>query len=73
MVMRRYWNCLSPTVAYDLMYADEPTPFLTSALAAHPSILCMDGKALLVAQGALALEYWLGKAAPRKIMKEAIR
>ncbi len=68
------WSqCQSPTVAYDLMYSDVPTPFLTSALVAHPSICCMDGKALLVAQGALALEYWLGKPAPRNVMAEAIR
>jgi shikimate 5-dehydrogenase len=33
----------------------------------------MDGKALLVAQGARSLEFWLGGIAPRDVMLEAIQ
>jgi shikimate dehydrogenase len=58
-------------VAYDLMYASEPTPFLRSA-SAH-GLRMLDGLDLLVAQGALSFEWWLGIPAPRKAMKDALR
>lgn len=57
-------------LAYDVVYATEPTPFLQSATAAGWSTL--DGKAMLVEQGALALEYWLGVVAPREAMMKAV-
>lgn len=57
-------------LAYDLMYAEKPTGFLQEARRnGHP--IC-DGRALLVAQGALALEYWLDVRAPREVMARAI-
>lgn len=56
-------------VAYDLVYGD--TPFLKSAHDA--GLVTMDGKGLLVAQGARSLEFWLGGTAPRDVMLEAIR
>lgn len=56
-------------VAYDLMYG-EPTPFLEGARAS--GLKTVDGAALLVAQGARSLEYWLDVDAPRHVMREAI-
>lgn len=56
-------------VAYDLVYGE--TPFLRAAHAAE--LRTLDGKALLVAQGARSLEFWLGGVAPRDLMMEAIR
>lgn len=64
---------LAVKLAYDLMYSTGPTLFLSSSREAHPKLSLMDGKALLVAQGALALEFWTGKIAPRDVMSEAIR
>ena len=55
-------------LAYDLVYGE--TPFLVEA--ARHGLRTMDGKALLVAQGALSQEFWLGRPAPRQIMMEAI-
>jgi shikimate dehydrogenase len=55
-------------IAYDLVYGD--TPFLRSAEEA--GLRTVDGKSLLVAQGARALEFWLGGTAPREAMFEAI-
>lgn len=58
-------------VAYDLMYGKEPTPFLAGA--ASRGLRTIDGLDLLVAQGALAFEWWLGVPAPRSVMREALR
>ena len=55
----------------DLMYTDGLTPFLSAAQAAGLDRL-MDGRPLLMEQGALAFEYWTGKVAPREAMLEAI-
>ena len=57
-------------LAYDLMYADGPTPFLIDA-ATH-GCETRDGRSLLVAQGALAFEWWTGLTAPREAMARAI-
>ena len=59
----------SEAVAYDLVYGE--TPFLTGAREA--GLRVVDGKPLLVAQGARSLTYWLGVEAPRDVMLEAIR
>lgn len=58
-------------LAYDTYYTSGLTPFLTAACA-H-GLRSVDGRALLVAQGALSLEWWLGIQAPRTAMLEAIR
>jgi len=58
-------------LAYDLMYAAEPTPFLQQAAGA--GLRTCDGLPLLVAQGARSLEWWLGVSAPRSAMMEALR
>lgn len=55
-------------LAYDLVYGE--TPFLREAASA--GLETRDGKLLLVAQGALSLEFWLGVEAPRNAMREAI-
>lgn len=65
------WQCAEPdAVAYDLMYAKEPTPFLAAA-SAHGLRTC-DGLPLLVAQGARSLEWWLDVSAPRDAMRAAL-
>jgi shikimate dehydrogenase len=58
-------------VAYDLMYGKEPTPFIRSATSL--GLKTVDGLDLLVAQGALAFEWWLGLPAPRLAMREALQ
>ncbi|MDR3689968.1 MAG: shikimate dehydrogenase [Fimbriimonas sp.] len=66
------WERAEPgALAYDLMYAKEPTPFL--ACASEHGLQTMDGLKMLVAQGARSFEWWLGTAAPREAMLEAIR
>ena len=65
------WSQAKPdALAYDLMYREGLTPFVERAQA-H-GLRTLDGKALLVAQGALSLEYWLGIEAPRDVMATAI-
>ncbi len=63
------WSGAEPNaVAYDLMYSSEPTVFLASA-GPRPKL---DGRAMLVAQGALAMEFWLGRPVPREPMRRAV-
>jgi shikimate dehydrogenase len=65
------WELASPEgFAIDLAYADGPTPFMVEAAAA--GLTTVDGRALLVAQGARSLEWWLGVEAPRSAMLKAI-
>ncbi|MBA3726972.1 MAG: shikimate dehydrogenase [Armatimonadetes bacterium] len=55
---------------YDLAYRDGPTDFLERARSlGHRTI---DGREMLVEQGALSLEWWTGQTAPRQVMREAI-
>jgi shikimate dehydrogenase len=54
----------------DISYGAEPTRLMKSAQAA--GFRTMDGKRMLMEQGALALEFWLGQAAPRDVMLEAL-
>lgn len=64
------WGSAKPGgLAYDLVYGQ--TPFLKSA-ALH-GMRIVDGRRLLVAQGARSLEWWLGVDAPRAAMWEAIK
>ena len=66
------WSKAKPgTWAYDLAYGEGPTPFLLHA--GIEGFRVVDGRPLLVAQGALSLEWWLGIPAPRVAMSEAIR
>jgi shikimate dehydrogenase len=57
-------------LCYDLMYSDGPTPFLAEA--GRRGFQTMDGRPLLVAQGARSFEYWLDMRAPRDVMLQAI-
>jgi shikimate 5-dehydrogenase len=55
-------------VAYDLMYGSSS--FL--AQAASHGWRTVDGREMLVAQGARSLEFWLGLPVPRQVMREAL-
>ena len=59
------------SAAIDLYYSPEPTVFLRHFAAMNWRT--MDGRELLVAQGALAFEFWLGIPAPREAMRAAVR
>jgi shikimate dehydrogenase len=66
------WERVPPgATAYDLAYAEGLTPFLAEA-AAH-DLRVVDGRPLLVAQGALSFQWWLGVPPSRVAMAEAIR
>ncbi len=66
------WSRAKPTaIAYDLTYMQVLTPFLEPA--AKVGLQCLDGKEMLVAQGARSFEWWLGVDAPREVMTKAIR
>ena len=65
------WTVASEkTIAYDVVYGDGLTPFLAPAHA-H-GLRTIDGRSMLVAQGAQSFEWWLGQPAPRNVMREAI-
>ncbi|MBL8086503.1 MAG: shikimate dehydrogenase [Chthonomonas sp.] len=57
-------------VAYDVVYRQELTPFLSDAKLAGCRVI--DGRAMLVAQGARSLEWWLDVIAPRDVMLRAL-
>ncbi len=59
----------SHAVVLDLVYRSGGTPLVRSAVdAGH---LAADGLDMLVEQGALAFEFWLGIKAPRAVMRAA--
>lgn len=60
-------NCLF----YDLLYRPEPTSFLRGAKNARRNIL--DGREMLLYQGALAFTLWTGITAPLPAMKRALQ
>ena len=57
-------------VVFDLAYRDEPTDLLK--LAANAGAKVIDGREMLVEQGALSLEWWLNKTVPRDAMRRAV-
>lgn len=57
-------------VAYDLAYGEGPTPFQADAEAHGRRSL--DGRGLLVAQGARSFAWWIGQEPPRAVMLRAI-
>ncbi len=61
-----------PTTAivYDLIYKPRPTLLLQLAMAR--GLQTFDGLAMLLHQGAAALEYWIGQPAPTAIMATAL-
>lgn len=65
------WSQIAPgAIAYDLAYGKGDTPFTRSAKAV--GLHALDGRELLVAQGARAFEWWLGIPAPLEVMREAL-
>ncbi len=65
------WTQAEPSViAYELSYG-AVSNFLAGASAR--GLRTVDGKSLLVAQGARSLEWWLRRPAPREVMREAIK
>ncbi|ANV87576.1 shikimate dehydrogenase [Picosynechococcus sp. PCC 7117] len=57
-------------IAYDLIYTPSPTQFLKQAQAQGAAII--DGSEMLVQQGAIALEKWLGQPVPVDTMRQAL-
>ncbi|MFM7477985.1 MAG: shikimate dehydrogenase [Microcystis aeruginosa] len=57
-------------IAYDLIYNPRPTKFLR--LGQTRGIRIIDGLEMLVNQGAIALEIWLGQPVPVSVMREAL-
>lgn len=65
------WDLVDPSaLAYDLAYGKDSSPFLRTA--AKRGLATMDGLPMLVEQGALSLEWWIGVDAPRDVMTAAI-
>ena len=58
------------TIVYDLIYTPRPTPLLQ--LAQARGLTTIDGLAMLLHQGALALEFWLEVPAPLNAMAAAL-
>ncbi|MDH4394587.1 MAG: shikimate dehydrogenase [Limnobacter sp.] len=50
----------SACLAYDMMYAQQPTPFMKQALGVNPEASVADGLGMLVFQAAAAFEFWTG-------------
>jgi shikimate dehydrogenase len=57
-------------LAVDLFYGEAPTAFVKHF--AEIGWKAVDGKELLVAQGALSFEFWLGGPAPLEAMRQAV-
>ncbi len=47
------------SLAYDMMYASQPTPFMRDATQ-HGAVRCVDGLGMLVEQAALSFALWRG-------------
>lgn len=59
------------TIVYDLIYRPKPTLLLHEA--AHQGALAIDGLEMLVQQGAVALNLWLGRPIPVDIMSASLQ
>ncbi|MBS1714095.1 MAG: shikimate dehydrogenase [Armatimonadetes bacterium] len=65
------WGRAEPgAVAYDLTYSGEETPFVRAA--GEVGLRAVDGRRMLVDQGALSFEWWTGLPAPREAMLHAV-
>ena len=60
----------APKVAYDLIYTPRPTQFLQYAQ--DVGLVAIDGLEMLVQQGAMALEIWIGQPAPVNVMRKSL-
>ncbi len=56
-------------IVYDLIYRPRPTRLLQ--IAQSEKLVVIDGLAMLVAQGAAALQYWTGKVPAMEVMNRA--
>lgn len=63
-------NLEAGATVFDMAYRDGQTDLLRFAAARGNRIV--DGREMLVAQGALSLEWWTGVAAPRDVMRFAV-
>ncbi|PPS41488.1 shikimate dehydrogenase [Chroococcidiopsis sp. TS-821] len=62
---------LSPeAIAYDLIYTPSPTEFLQQA--EKQGAIAIDGREMLVQQGAAALQIWLKQPVPVEVMRQAL-
>jgi shikimate dehydrogenase len=61
----------APDVVVDLVYGDERPP--VSAWAVAAGMRLVDGREILVRQGALSFRRWVGEDAPVDVMREAVR
>jgi shikimate dehydrogenase len=57
------------SIVYDLIYRPRPTRLLQ--IAQDENLLGIDGLAMLVAQGAAALQFWTGQVPPLETMNQA--
>ena len=65
------WDSLAiGAVALDVVYTKAETEFVRAA--ARASVPVVNGAGLLVEQGALAFQLWLGVEPPRNVMRQAI-
>jgi len=70
-VEQRFWEKIKPDlIAYDLIYRPSPTLFLQQA--AEQGALTIDGREMLVQQGAAAFKIWTGETAPVEVMRKAL-
>ncbi len=58
-------------IAYDLIYTPNPTQFLRQAK--EQGAIAIDGLEMLVQQGAVALEIWLGQTPPVEVMRQSLQ
>ena len=58
------------TTVYDLVYRQGPTDFLSHALLEGAAVI--DGREMLVGQGAVSLNWWLGVDPPIDVMRKAV-
>ena len=68
-----FWdNINSNTIVYDLIYNPSPTPFLK--FCDKKGCMTIDGKQMLIAQGAKSLSFWTnGLEVPFEVMSDAIK
>lgn len=66
------WSKANPdALAYDLAYGPSLTPFLSDA--SSFGLAVMDGRRMLMEQGAAAFEFWWNREAPREEMMAALQ
>ena len=66
----QWYRADKKTIAYDITYSPELSPFLLQAGLAGLKVI--DGLEMLVAQAARSFEWWLGTVAPLDVMRRAV-